>query len=77
MSVSTSNAIRRSMFVSVRTRVFRLFAACLQSGDLIVSQMTDFIGAPKGIKIRTLISLKLNVFRFQASIYGKHIALNE
>jgi hypothetical protein len=34
-------------------------------------------GAPKGIKIRTLISLKLNVFRFQASIYGKHIALNE
>ena len=46
MSVSSSNAIRRHTLVAVRTRIFRLFAACLQSGDLIVSQMTDFIGAP-------------------------------
>ena len=38
------------MFVAVRMRLFRLFAACLQSGDLIFSQMTDFIGAPKGIR---------------------------
>jgi hypothetical protein len=55
MSVSTSNAIKRRTFVAIRTRVFRLFAVCLQSGDLIVSQMTDFIGAPNEIKERTLI----------------------
>ena len=57
--------------------LFRIFSVSALRRCGRSAYVLEIIGAPKGIKIRTLISLKLNVFRFQASIYGKHIALNE